>query len=626
MSAAVQTLVQVEVRRARRTGALLMLLSLCSAFFLAHMAVDRFEHILLPKVLVKSLVVAGAVRDEVDHAVALGVPFGELAGMDDYLDDTLRENPEIAYITVGQPGRLGYHRARAEFAPDDVIAQELEAGSTPTGVKIAVRAAYLNEKMAVMFADAAVALIVALIAGVEVALYFIFRWLVRPVASRRADRERSLAEHAPGPLAVLLTLTNQRTAGMRGKTGRALADWYRPAARDVRMALFLFVLSEELLRSFFPLYVKEFVGDGARLGMQLAITAPMVAYMLFAGLGTAIGGGLLNEIGLRRAFALSAAASVLSLGGLVIAQTLTHVIIWRSIGALGYALATVACQAYIARSAGDGPARVGLSTFVAAITAACVCGAPIGAVLADLFGHKTALLAAALCAVLAWLIFRDVPLTERPARGPRRDVARHFRVLLSRWRIALLLACSVLPSKMMLAGLLFYITPLLLTEYGLSQGSIGQYFIMFYVLLLGGNAFSDRIGGDMSRHARLVVAGALLSGLGAAALPWIDSPLGLALAVLCFGFAQSISITPATALLLQIAHAEAPQVPATMVVVLQRTVERIGGVCGALLAALFAGHFGYAVAAALLGALAIVVALGGCLLLFPHSSKENRTC
>ena len=124
-----------------------MLLSLCSAFFLAHLAVARFEHILLPKILAKAVVVGGAVRDEVDRAVALGVPFGELAGMDDFLDDTLRENPEIAFITVFRPGRLVYHRARDEFAPDDVIQRELEPGATPTGVRTAVRTAYLNEKM-----------------------------------------------------------------------------------------------------------------------------------------------------------------------------------------------------------------------------------------------------------------------------------------------------------------------------------------------------------------------------------------------------------------------------------------------------------------------------------------------
>jgi predicted MFS family arabinose efflux permease len=624
MSVTAQSRARVEMRRVQRTGMLMILLSLCSAFFLAHLAVDRFEHILMPKILAKSLVVAGAVRDEVDRAIELGIPFESLAGVDDFLDDTLSENPEIAYITIGHQGRLGYHRAREEFAPDDVIRQNLAASGTPTNVKIGVRTAYLNEKMTVMFGDAAVALLIALIVGTEIGLYFIFRWLLRPAnPAHKADNAED-GGAAPGALVMLLALSNLGQAGLRGSADGALAQWCRPAARDVRMALFLFVLSEEMLRSFFPLYVKDFVSDGTRMGMELAITAPMVAYMLFAGLGTAFGGGFLERIGLRRAFGLSAAAGVVSLCGLALAGSLAEVIVWRALAALGYALATIACQSYIARS--SGPTRAGLSTFVAAITAACVCGAPIGAVLADLFGHTAALLSAAACALLAWLIFRTVPM---PAVDPLHEPVNarvHIRALLSRWRIVVLLGCVVLPAKMLLAGLLFYITPLLLTEYGLSQGSIGQYFIMFYVLLLGGNAFSDRLCGDMRRHARLVATGALMSGMGALLLPWFDTPLALALAILCFGFAQSLSTTPATALLLQLVHAEAPQIPATMVVVMQRTVERLGGVCGALLAALFSGWSGYAEAAAGLGLLAIVIALGSLSLLRPHSTWEGKSC
>ena len=640
-----------EVRLARRTGWVLILLSLCAAFLLAHLALKRFEQVLLPEVLVKTGVIGDAVRSSVANAVQLGVPFESLQGMDDFLDDTLAENPEIAFITVSSAGHRSYHRERRDAKTMQLITQDIAAKGKAPEVHIGVRAGYVNEKLYIMFGDAAVVVLVSVIGGLEVTLFFIFRWLLRPLDTwrsmvegvARGDLARDLRSKVRGPFASLLHLSNRRIAGLRNAwqedASRVLLDWYRPAARDVRMALFLFVLSEELLRSFLPLFVKDMVAGSSRLGVDLSISAPIIAYMFFAGAGTIFGGAMVDRLGLRRAFGLSVLLSVASLCGLAAASTLTEVLVWRSIAAVGYAIATIGCQVYIARAteASGKSGGAGLTTFVAAVAAACACGPPVGAVLADTFGIPAALLGAAAIAGMSWLVFRGVPIPETPLSTPLlsdtvaagalpdwRPAGAHFYALLSRWPILVLLCCAVLPTKMLLAGLLFYITPLLLTQYGLSQGSIGQFFMLYYVLLLMGNAFSARLRGDLRRHARLVSAGALASGVGVLLLPWFDTPLGLALAIFCFGLAQSFSITPASALMLQLSEAEAPQVPRTVAISLMRVAERVGGVCGAALAALLSAWLGYAGAAASLGLLTIVIAAGALSLLVVAPTRREH--
>lgn len=610
----------IEMRLARRALFWLIGLSLCCALGLTYLSVRSFKQILLPEVLAKTHVIGDSVRATVEHALGLGIPFAELAGMNDYLDDTLLENPEIAFIRVTGPGTAAFGRGDSG---GKVITQLIPASASGAAVTLGVRASYLSEKLYLLYGDVAAILIVALVAGLEVALFFSFRWLIGPLDTWRAmiagalrgELGRGLRRGVSGPFAGLLQMSERNIARLRGALPAGPEEWYRPAARDVRVALFLYVLSEELLRSFFPLYVKEIIGVSSPLGLQLAISAPLIAYMLFAGIGNVVGAGLIERLGLRRGFGISVLMTTLSLCGLAAASSLAEVIAWRSLAALGYALATITCQVFITRTLvpGAGGAR-GLSVFVAAVTAACICGAPIGAVLADIFGKPVAMLCAAAVALLSWLLFRGVALPETAAPAPAEEQGGkrqgHLRALSGHRRIVLLLCCAVAPSKMLLTGLLFFITPLLLQQLGVSQSSIGQYFILFYVLLLGGNAMSAHGVSGPRTHTRMVVCGALVSGAGALLLLWFQSPLVLAAAIVCFGFGQSITQTPVSALLLHIVRSDLPQVPPSRLIGLSRIFERGGSICGAVGAAILAASYGYAPAAAMMGAAALVLGLG----------------
>lgn len=636
----------IERLLAKKSYLSLLLFSLCTALILTWLTLGNFEKILLPQVLSKSSVIGSSVRTTVEDADKLGIPFDSLVGMSDYLADTLKENPEIAYILVQRDGSKGYAQFRSDGIDRNsagIIEETLEATQTAPRVIVGVRASYIQEKLHIMFGDAAVVSLVALIAGLEIALFFSARWVLRPIDTWRAmiqglqtgKTQKDLKKPQYGPFAELVRLSNDKIAALRHQLGAGhrleviVREWYEPKARDVRIALFLFVFSEELLRSFFPLYIKTMVGASSPLSMQLAISAPMMAYMLVAGVGTLFGSGLVERLGLHRAFGFSVVLSSLSLVGLAFAHTLTEIIAWRSVAAMGYAVATIACQVYIARTAANGDANVrGLSIFVAAVTAACICGAPIGAVIAEILGQSAALLFASMVCLLSWLFFRGVSLPDSasdavPGQAGVAATAG-FGALLKNKHIQLAMWCGVMPGKLMMAGMLFYITPLLLQQYQLSQASIGQFFILYYVLLSAGNAVISRVDPGVQTKVRLVVIGGFLSGAGALVMYWFDSPLALALAIISFGLGQSLLLTPVTAVILNIVKTEMPAVQSSRALALSRAFERVGGIIGAALAAVFSAYMGYREAAVVLGALVIVLSLGTLPLLWPAAKKAIK--
>ena len=493
----------------------------------------------------------------------------------------------------------------------------------------------MNEKLYVMLGDAIAMLFVTLVAGMEVVLFAIARWLLRPLQSGPEIPARPVGPTAQNTaplrpagrklLQPLLALLQQKWQQFRQQHPMSGV----PMARDMRIALFLFVLSEELLRSFLPLHVKELVTATSRLGMELSIGAPLLAFLFFSGAGTLFCSGWIMRIGLRRAFATGAMLACLSLIGLALARSLPEMIALRILSALGYAISTIACQIYIVQVTTAETRSRDMAISVSAITAACVCGAPIGALLADMMGKPVVFLFAALMALLSWLAFRNAVMPEsQNDAAPGAELAPTpdadgYLAMLRDWRFASLIACAVVPGKFLLAGMLFYITPLLLQHYGLAQASIGQFFLLFYALLFGANYLLSRLADKPLSQMRRIATGSLMSGLGIMPLFWFDSPIALAVGIICFGIGQGLASTAHNIMALNLVRESLPQVPTSKAIALLRSFERVGGILGAATAVMLSVVLDYRIAAAVLGCMVLFMGLGTLPLLFSLSSRRK---
>lgn len=91
---------------------------------------------------------------------------------------------------------------------------------------------------------------------------------------------------------------------------------------------------------------------------------------------------------------------------------------------------------------------------------------------------------------------------------------------------------------------------------------------------------------------------------------WFNTPLALAGVILCFGLGQSMLLTPLMTVLLDIVSREMPGVPSSRALSLARAFERVGGILGAVLAALLSASLGYRDATAILGLIVLILGLG----------------
>jgi len=620
----------VERKLATSTYFTLSFVGLGAALLLTFLVLSSFKDILTPQVLLKSNVVAKSVQATIADALKLGIPFDSLVGVEDYLSDVLDDNPEIDFIQIkSQQGReYVRHRQASQSAQvsQNIIEETLKHDTLPT-ITVGLRKSYVNEKLSVMVGDAIVVSLVAFTVGLEIALFFVVLWIFRPLGTwvsmieglKSGRTHKTLATAIAGPFSELITLTSQYfqsfTSSVRNATTQTKGnDWYEPKAYDLRLVLFLFVFSEELLRSFFPIYVKDIASMHTLIAVDIDIALPIMCYMLFAGLGTVFGGGLVERFGIRNSFKWSVVLSTIGLGGLAFATTVTEVVLLRALCAIGYAVATVSVQVFMTKTAKTEAERTrGLSTFVGAVTAASLSAAPIGAVIVQLLGTDAAMLFAAFLAVLSWLFFNGITVPSfadsAQATAGNASLGKSFSALLKNQKIAVILIGNVLSGKLMLAGLLFYLTPLLLLEFQFTQVSIGQFFMFYYMPLTIGNVLLARFVPPPRATAVVMVVGTLLSGVGVLALIWFNKPQALAVAIVCLGVGQSAVLTLAPAILLKITRTEMPHVSISHTLSLVRTFDRIGGILGAALAATFSLLIDYRDATVGIGIVALTLAL-----------------
>jgi MFS family permease len=626
-------LIKKSVERKIATGTYLTLsiVGLGAALLLTFLMLSSFKDILTPQVLLKSNVIAKSVQATIADALKLGIPYDSLVGVEEYLSDVLADNPEIDFIKIkNQTGReYVKHRFanQSAQASQNVIEETLKHDSLPT-ITVGLRKSYVNEQLRVMVGDAIVVSLVAFTVGLEIALFFVVLWIFRPLGTwvsmieglKTGRTRNSLSDAIAGPFSELVTLTSQYFQSLAGSVRKAATptkgnDWYEPKAYDLRLVLFLFVFSEELLRSFLPIYVKDIASMHTLIAVDIDIALPIMSYMLFAGLGTVFGGGLVERLGIRNSFKWSVVISTIGLGGLAFATTVTEVVILRALCAFGYAVATVAAQVFMTKTAKTEAERTrGLSTFVAAVTAASLSAAPIGAVIAQMLGTDTAMLFAAFLAVMSWFFFTGITIPSfndtAQAAASSTPLGKSFAAMLKNHKISIILISNVLSGKLMLAGLLFYLTPLLLLEFKFTQVSIGQFFMFYYVPLTLCNVLLARYVPSTQARTPLMILGAVVSGIGVLLLIWLNKPYALAIAIVCLGVGQSAVLTLAPAILLTITRTELPHINISHTLSLVRTFDRIGGILGAAFAAAFSVLIDYRDATIGLGFVVLTLALG----------------
>jgi predicted MFS family arabinose efflux permease len=383
----------------------------------------------------------------------------------------------------------------------------------------------------------------------------------------------------------------------------------------VRAPLFLFFFAEEMTRPFLPTFIGGVASTVPGLSREMVISLPIVLFMLIVALLQPWLNGITERIGRGRALRLGATAAVVGFVGTALAADLWQILAFRSLTAVGYAAVFVSAQGYIIDHTGGLNRARGLALLVTSIMVAALCGPLIGGIFADRIGIRLTFMVSAALSLAAVMTARLAlsddagKTTERLVSVSIRDV---MRVVLRPTMGLLLIGCA-LPAKLMLAGLVFFMMPLVLSDEGFDPSAIGRVLMLYALAMLLLVPFVSRISQVQNRRPMLVILGGLLAAT-AVAHPFLwPEPWGAAAAVLQLGVAQALSITPQSALVGDIGRRIAPEIPEGTLYGVFRFIERIGNAIGPLLAAWLLGVYGQEMTLSVLGA---VVAVGAVLFAF----------
>jgi MFS family permease len=411
-----------------------------------------------------------------------------------------------------------------------------------------------------------------------------------------AARTRPAHERPPGLASAQARLQGLSTRYRFGETTVANVTSEGDLAR-VRAPLFVFILAEELTRSFLPGYVQELLVPIPGLSPQMVVGLPIALFMLIVALGQPYFGVLSERWGTRRTMFTGAGIAAAGFFASAMAVSVLDLLLWRSLCAVGYAMVFVAAQGFVLEHSNAQSRAASFSTFVGAIMVATVCGPSIGGILADNLGERWTFVLAALLAIGSLASIRLLPehrgagaQDRPPARVPRLS---EVSTLLANRRFLTVTALAAVPAKILLTGLCFYLMPLFVTSSGGSQAMAGRALMTYGVMVVLFAPLAARWATTRERMEWLVGGGLLLSGLGGVVL-LAGADMGYVFASMALvGAGQALSISAQSALVSEHCADTISKLGEGAVFGVYRLLERLGNAAGPLLAAGLVMAYGY---------------------------------
>ena len=344
---------------------------------------------------------------------------------------------------------------------------------------------------------------------------------------------------------------------------------------------------------------------------ELLFGLPIALFMLAGMVMVPLGGGLADRFGARAVFLAGIVPATIGYVGTFLAHGYYDLVGWRILSGIGYGLIFIAAQAWVADNTDERNRAQGMTVFVGGVFAATICGPSIGGIFADRIGFEATFLISAGLAVISGLLVYVMLEGTGKARTAHRTVfgGQEWRALLSDGRLFAVTVFAAVPGKLILAGFLFYLVPLYLSELGNRQSVIGWMIMLYGVSTLACMPFAARFADRSGRHAAVVAAGGVVAGLGCLASlseSAVGGPSGaVMIAILALGLGHALSLTSQIAIVQEVAghHGGLGQ---ASVIGAYRLVERVGMVLGPVVAGALAVSFGYRGAIVGIGVIVLV--------------------
>jgi predicted MFS family arabinose efflux permease len=566
----------------RGTLSIIATIGLCASLgFIAAQALQIGKAEIVPELEKRAQSVGRSSAALIEYALGLGIPIDGLQGVQPYFDGLRNTSPEIATIAlVDTQSRVVFLSGPtlASDAAPKLVEPVLSSDKKIAEIRIAIDSEVVANTLRATMVDIGFLGIVSLLIALET-----LALLVGSKASRDlADIEvrANAARLAPG---MQQTLRHSNSA-----------------VSVVRPPLFLFMLAEELTRPFLPSFSRALVPEGA-LYANLLGSLPLVAFLAIVALTQIPFASASQRIGRKEGFVIGGLFAAVGFALCAFASDLSVFTGARVLTAIGFSLVFVSAQGQVIDGSTMGDRASSLAIFIRAIVVAGLCGPPLGGMIADRWGESNTFKVCTCVAFLAVLAatFSMPARASRAAAGPE----SRLRDLSAAWRSpgirGLLLGCAF-PAKLLLTCLCFYLVPIGMQSKGYTSAEIGRllmvYPLMMVILVPVFAVLADRLG----RRRDFVICGGILAG-ACTGLALIDTSLvWFGILLLMLGVGQAMSITPQSAMMVELSNANGGQKSAS-VMGLFRLIERSGSAIGPAVGAVLLGGLGLSAAVGAIG-------------------------
>lgn len=615
---------------ARNVVFLAALLTAASLVLSGFAALKVFDDAIEPEIEKRANLIGRSVRDEVENALQIGIPFDAMAGIERYLSRVMDDFSEIERITlidlkdvvVADVSRSSGGDPSGILPPDpqaggkNVIVSPMLSGNTLVGrIVLKIDENFVSSKMRNILLDVLVLGLIAVLLSFEMVI-----WTVSNTIGKPLDRVfMVLSEQASGTFRHIIRVKDAGTLmriarrlsdrafdlAERGGTTGKLASIHKAYFSDVRFPLFVYSTATEISGSFLPIYARD-SSSLSWLSNDMAATAPLIAYLAAIALVSPFSGHIASRIGGRNLFLLSIPLTAMALVGVGLGQSVVSIALWHGAMALVYALATVACQEYSLGAANKGENAQVLGGYLFVVLGGAFCGASLGGVLADRIGIPATFFTSAGLVVFSGILgyFALSAKLDRPFVPTGAPVAGEPVAtgnILASPRFVSLLAGVTFPVNVGMSVFIWFITPLALEAEGAGFADIGRVLMVYYLVpLIVGPTFARLADGRIG-YVPFLIAGLAISGIALSSLFFWSGFWPVAVAVALFGLGHAMCDSSQYAQAIQIAEDSGLVNARLRGLTALRIIERLAAIAGLVLAAVFLEAVGYVSITVLIG-------------------------
>jgi predicted MFS family arabinose efflux permease len=542
-------------------GLLMLLMMLVALGATATLSLRSFERELVPEIEQKTITLGRSVLGLISRAQAHDIALAELQGVDQLFREVIKDNKEIDLMVItDMQGRMLHSSRPIDALMIERLGQAMKQGDRMDGLNIV--------SLSIEDADT--------------------HYGTLHVGARTNFVQSILKENLLDVLVVVVVaffLAFEIANFMASKASVSTDLVVSSRLGAVRAPLFLFLVAEDLSRTFIPTYAASLSVQGLTWDMQFVQGLPIMLFMLVVGLSQPLMGSYSERLGRRKMLLMGCIAGGLSHFGAAMAFSLYDLLAWRALAGLAWGVLFVAGQGYVLDHTDAGTRNRGLAFFVGVIMAASVCGPSMGGILAEGIGVRgTLIVAGALALCAAFLVWTRLPVGSTSTRRKPIHFA-DFVALASNKRFVVLLLTAAMPAKIILIGLCFYMVPLYVPTQGASTAMVGRLIMLYAVIMVLAVPLFARWSGAIAHRWRFVAGGMLVSGIGGVMPLVLPGVPAVAVMMVMLGVGQALSIAPQTAMVIAVCSSEIERLGEGVVLGIYRLVERLGNVFGPLFAA-----------------------------------------